>query len=90
MGMVEINREVFEGMPPEEQSKVLFDSICRMEPVVVAIKADMDKLLASPWRMAIPPVSWKYLGMFVIALALIIKGDVATAFRVLGALFGIM
>ena len=88
--MVEINKDVFDGMPPERQVEVLFDAICRMEPVVVEIKDGMDKLLASPWRMAIPPVSWKYLGMFVIALALIIKGDVATAFRVLGALFGVM
>jgi len=40
--------------------------------------------------MAIPPVSIKALGMFVIIMALIIKGDLQTAIKLIGALFGVM
>ena len=87
---MEINGEDFGSMTPERQTEVLFKNMCGVEVAVKDLTEKVDLLLRSPWRMAIPPVSWKYLGMFLIAMALIIKGDVATAFRVLGALFGVM
>ena len=68
----------------------LFEAISELEPQVKATNVKLDELLKSPWRMAIPPVSIKALGMFVIIMALIIKGDLTSAIKLVGALFGVM
>lgn len=68
----------------------LFDAISELESQVKAMNIKLDGLLRSPWRMAIPPVSIKALGMFVIIMALIIKGDLTSAIKLVGALFGVM
>lgn len=88
--MVEIGREQFDCMTIEAKVDLLFDVISRVEPEVKSANCKLDSLLKSPWRMAIPPVSIKALGMFVIIMALIIKGDLTSAIKLIGALFGVM
>lgn len=88
--MVEIGREQFDCMNTEAKIDLLFDVISRVEPEVKSANCKLDSLLKSPWRMAIPPVSMKAVGGFVLILALIIKGDLQTAIKLIGALFGVM
>lgn len=88
--MVEIKREQFDELPPECKMDTLFEFVNSLEVQVKAANSKLDDLLKSPWRMAIPPVSIKALGVFVIIMALILKGDVATAVKLIGALFGVM
>lgn len=88
--MVEIGREQFDCMTIEAKVDLLFDVISRLEPEMKSANGKLDSLLASPWRMAIPPVSMKAVGAFIVILALIIKGDLQTAIKLIGALFGVM
>ena len=88
--MVEIGREQFDCMTIEAKVDLLFDVISRLEPEMKSANGKLDSLLVSPWRMAIPPVSMKAVGVFIVVLALIIKGDLQTAIKLIGALFGVM
>ena len=88
--MVEIGREQFDCMSTEAKIDLLFDVVSRVEPEVKSANAKLDDLLKSPWRMAIPPVSMKAVGGFVLILVLILKGDLQTAIKLIGALFGVM
>ena len=87
--MVDINKEDFDTLPQESKNNVLFDGQCGVEQALKDLKASVDVLVKSPWRMAIPPVSWKAIGGFVLVLALIIRGDADKALKLLGALLGI-
>lgn len=87
---MEIKRDQFDTMTPEAKVDLLFDAVSRIEPDVRSANAKLDDLLKSPWRMAIPPVSMKAVGGFVLILTLIIKGDLQTAIKLIGALFGVM
>jgi hypothetical protein len=88
--MPEMKREQFDCMPPEAKMDALFEAISELEPQVKAMNIKLDGLLRSPWRMAIPPISMKALGLFVIIMALIVKGDLASAIKLIGALLGVM
>lgn len=88
--MVEIGREQFDCMTIEAKVDLLFDVISRLEPEMKSANGKLDSLLVSPWRMAIPPVSMKAVGAFIVILALIIKGDLSTAIKLIGAFFGVM
>lgn len=86
--MVEINCDEFKGLPQDKKEDLLFNNICGTQEALKDLTDKVDLLLKSPWRMAIPPVSWKAVGGFAIIMALIIKGDVATALKIIGVLFG--
>jgi hypothetical protein len=86
--MVDINREQFLGMEQQAKNELLFDNVCGTEEALRELSSKMDLLLKSPWRMAIPPVSWKAIGVFLVIMALIISGDVDRAFKVIALLFG--
>ena len=86
--MVEINREDFEGMEHGKKEGLLFDNLCGVETALRELKQSVDDLAKSPWRMAIPPISWKAIGAFSVVMALIIKGDVDKAFKLIGLMFG--
>lgn len=87
--MVEINREGFRGMTQDKKEDLLFDSVCGTEAALKELTSKVDLLLKSPWRMAIPPVSWKAIGGFTIVMALIIKGDLDKAFKLISVLLGV-
>lgn len=87
--MPDINRNQFCGMPQKDKDDLLFDNICGTEKALKDLSDKVDLLLKSPWRMAIPPVSYKALAGFTIIMALIIKGDVDKAFKVIGLILGI-
>lgn len=88
--MVEISREQFAEVPEESQIEMLFAAVSRLEVSQRECCDKLDILMKSPWRMAIPPVSWKYLGLFSLAMAAIIKGDVTLFSKLLSAIFGVM
>lgn len=88
--MVEINRDEFQGIDdPVKRDLLLFDNTCGVQKTLSDLKSSVDTLVKSPWRMAIPPVSWRAIGGFAIVMALIIKGDVDKAFKLIGVLFGL-
>ena len=87
--MVDINRDQFCGMDQAKKDELLFDNICGTESVLHELTGKVDQLLKSPWRMAIPPVSWRAIAGFTIIMALIIKGDVDKAFKLIGLLLGL-
>jgi hypothetical protein len=88
--MVEISHECFGDIPEKSQIEVLFETVTRMEKVQAEDHQAIAALAKSPWRMAIPPVSWKYLGLFTLAMAAIIKGDMTLFGKLINALFGAM
>ena len=88
--MVEIGPEQFDCMDMEARVDLLFKVVSKLEPEMKSANGKLDDLLKSPWRMAIPPVSMKAVGAFIVILALIIKGDLQTAIKLIGALFGVM
>lgn len=88
--MVEINRDGFQGIDdPMERDLLLFDNTCGVQGTLKDLKESVDTLAKSPWRMAIPPISWKAIGGFMIIMALIIRGDIDKAFKLLGTLLGV-
>jgi hypothetical protein len=87
--MVDINKEQFMGMEQGKKEELLFDNICGTETALRELTNKVDALLKSPWRMAVPPVSWKSIAVFVLALAAILKGDVGAFGKLLGAVIGI-
>lgn len=94
MAGVELNGKTFECIDdPVERDKILFQNISSLkencEKRFPVIEQKLDELLASPWRMAIPPVSMKALALFLLAMALIITGNVDKALRLIGGLFGV-
>lgn len=86
---MEINGKAFETLNPEERFRTLFHNVEQMNQRQESMDEKLDALLKSPWRMAIPPVSWKALGIFTLALVAIARGDLATFGKLIGTLMGI-
>lgn len=86
---MDINKDQFMGMDRDGKDDLLFDNVCGTASALRELTGKVDQLLKSPWRMAIPPVSWRGMALFVLALAAIIKGDLNTFGKILGALFGL-
>jgi hypothetical protein len=87
--MVEINRDGFQGInDPMERDLILFDNCCESQKTLKEIKDAVETLARSPWRMAVPPVSWKAIGVFFLLLTAVIKGDVATVGKLISTILG--
>ncbi len=86
---MEINGQSFEGMSLKEQLRTLYGNVDDVLRRQESMEGKVDDLLRSPWRMAIPPVSWKALGGFCIVMALIITGDAEGAINAVKSFFGI-
>lgn len=84
-----INKDQFCGMPQKDKDDLLFENICGTEAALKDLNEKVDQLLKSPWRMAIPPVSYKAIAGFIIVMTLIVRGDVDRAFKILGLFLGI-
>ena len=95
MAGVELNGKTFECIDDSvERDKILFQNISALkencEQRFPAIESKLDELLQSPWRLAIPPVSMKAIGIFLITMALILTGNVEKALKLFGAVLGLM
>ena len=86
---MEINGQSFEGMSLKEQLRTLFANVEEIGQKQESMDEKLDALLESPWRMVIPPVSWKAIGIFTLALVAIARGDLATFGKLIGTLMGI-
>lgn len=94
MAGVELNGKTFECIDdPVERDKILFQNISALkencEARFPAIESKLDEILKSPWRLAIPPVSMKAIGLFLIVMALILTGNVERALKLVGLALGI-
>ncbi len=87
--MVEFNKEQFCSMPQDRKDEFLFNNLCGTETALKELSSKVDLLLKSPWRLALPPVSWKAIGTFIIILAFILRGDADKAFKLIALIFGI-
>ena len=86
---MEINGKAFEALELDQKFRTLFTNVEEMYQRQESMDVKLDTLLGSPWRMAIPPVSWKAIGVFTLALVAIARGDLATFGKLIGTLVGI-
>lgn len=86
---MEINGKTFETLELDQKFRTLFSNVEEMYQRQEGMDVKLDTLLGSPWRMAIPPVSWRALGIFTLALVAIARGDLATFGKLIGTLVGI-
>lgn len=86
---MEINGKAFETLELEQKFRTLFANVEEIGKKQESMDEKLDALLESPWRMVIPPVSWKAIGIFTLALVAIARGDLATFGKLIGTLMGI-
>ncbi len=86
---MEINGTAFETLELEQKFRTLFANVEEIGQKQESMDEKLDALLESPWRMAIPPVSWKAIGIFTLVLVAIARGDLATFGKLIGTLMGI-